>query len=325
MNGDHALESAAPPTHAITTIESARGSGSRRAGEGHPHNLPAPLTSLVGRERELNAGASILTTRHVRLVTLTGAPGSGKTRLAVALADAVGKAFPDGVWFVPLAPLERPELVLPTVAQILEVRQLGRRPLLEALRQALWGHRFLLVLDNFEHLLPAAPNIVELLTACLDMSVLVTSRAPLHVSGEHLFSVSPLAVPCLGHLPPLQDLSQIAAVRLFIDRAGAARPDFSLSDLNAPAIAELCVRLDGLPLAIELAAARTSVLEPWDALARLGGRLPLLADGPRDLPARQRTFRAAIGWSYVTGTRAGGRARASPLCAPDCRAARRTL
>jgi predicted ATPase len=297
MNGERAPASESP-IYAFGRTEKTRGWRSRRVWTRRPQTLPAPLASLVGRERELTAGAAILSARQVRLVTLTGAPGSGKTRLAVALGHALAESFPEGVWFVPLGPLDRHELVLPTIAQFLEIRQLGRRPLLEGLAQALWGQRMLLILDNFEHVLAAAPQVVELLSACPDMSVLVTSRAPLHVSGEHQFPVSLLAVPRLDRLPPLDALSQVPSVRLFIDRACAARPDFTLSDVNAAAIAELCVQLDGLPLAIELAAARTGVLEPWDALARVGGRVSLLADGPRDLPARQRTLRAAIAWSY---------------------------
>ncbi len=205
MNGAGVPRNAIPAASAsgVDLISTPR---QRRAVSWRYHNLPAPMTGLIGRQTELSAGRATLRDRHVRLVTLTGAPGTGKTRLALAFGEAVSDAFPDGVWFVPLASVEQSELVLPTVAQLLGVRQIGRRPLLEALRQALWGHRLLLVLDNFEHLLPAAPQVVQLLAACPDMTVLVTSRAPLHVSGEHQFPVAPLEVPRLDKLPQLDAL-----------------------------------------------------------------------------------------------------------------------
>jgi RHS repeat-associated protein len=240
----------------------------------------------------------MLRDRQVRLLTLTGAPGTGKTRLALGLCHAVVDNFPDGVWFVPLAGLERPDLVVTTIAQHLGIHQVGRRPLIEAFRRVLEGQRLLLVLDNFEHLLPAASHVVELLEACAGTTVLATSRAPLRVSGEHRFRVPPLEVPNLDALPGLKLLSQVAAVHLFVQRARAIRPEFSLTEHNASAVAELTVRLDGLPLAIELAAARSAILDPWQLLSRLGGRLALLTDGPRDLPDRHRTLRAAIRWSY---------------------------
>jgi non-specific serine/threonine protein kinase len=234
----------------------------------------------------------------VRLLTLTGAPGAGKTRLALAVAEAVHPEFPDGTWFVPLAPLQRPELVLPTIAQSLGVRQAGRRAVLETLTRTLRERRLLLVLDNLEHLLAAGPVLVELLAACRDVVLLVTSRAPLHVTGERRLDVAPLALPRLDPLPSVEELGQVASVRLLIERAGSVVPGFRLSPINAPALAELCVRLDGLPLAIELAAARCRLLEPFELLDRLDQRLTLLANGPRDAPPRQQALRAAIGWSY---------------------------
>jgi predicted ATPase/DNA-binding CsgD family transcriptional regulator len=258
---------------------------------------PVPLTSLIGRQAELEEATRWLLDPETRLLTLTGAPGAGKTRLALAVAAAVHKEFSDGVWFVPLAPLQRPELVLPTVAQHLGVRQAGRRALLETLTQTLRGRRVLLVLDNLEHLLPAAPSLVELLVGSQDVTLLVTSRAPLRVSGERRFEVAPLALPRLEARPSLEDLAQVASVRLLIERAAAAAPGFSLSPANAPALAELCVRLDGLPLAIELAAARYRLFEPAELLARLNN-LAQLGDGPRDAPPRQRALGAAIAWSY---------------------------
>jgi non-specific serine/threonine protein kinase len=258
---------------------------------------PVPLTSLIGRHAELEEATHWLLDPETRLLTLTGAPGAGKTRLALAVATAVHAEFSDGVWFVPLAPLQRPELVVPTLAQHLGVRQAGRRALLETLTQTLRDRRVLLVLDNLEHLLPAAPALVELLAGSREVTLLVTSRAPLRVSGERRLDVTPLALPRLEPLPSLEDLAQVASVRLLIERAAAAAPGFSLSLGNAPAVAELCVRLDGLPLAIELAAARYRLFEPPQLLARLNN-LAQLGDGPRDAPPRQRALRAAIAWSY---------------------------
>jgi non-specific serine/threonine protein kinase len=259
---------------------------------------PVPLTSLIGRHAELENTRRSLLDPETRLLTLTGAPGAGKTRLALAVAQTVHAEFPDGTWFVPLAPLQRSELVVPTIAQVLGVRQAGRRPLQEILTRALGDRRLLLVLDNLEHLLPAAPALVGLLAACPDVRLLVTSRAPLLVSGEHRLDVAPLALPGLEPLPSLPDLMQVPSVRLLIERAAAVAPGFTLSPANARAVAELCVRLDGLPLAIELAAARCRLLEPAELLARLDDRMALLDDGPRDAPPRQRALRAALDWSY---------------------------
>ncbi|MGH2461193.1 MAG: ATP-binding protein [Chloroflexota bacterium] len=262
------------------------------------HNLPVPLTSLIGRDREIAAGVTVLREPSTRLVTLTGAPGTGKTRLALCLAEAVVAGFPDGAWFVPLAPLARPELVASTIAQVLGIRQLGRRPTRDVLTKGLAGRQLLLILDNFEHLLEAASLVAELLAAAPAVRILVTSRAPLRLSGEQQFPVPPLELPALGDLPALEDLARIASVQLFVERARAVQPGFRLSAETAAAVAELCVRLDGLPLAIELAAARGRLLGPRELLTRLEQRLTLLTDGPRDLPPRQRTLRSAIGWSY---------------------------
>ncbi|MBV9169122.1 MAG: tetratricopeptide repeat protein, partial [Chloroflexi bacterium] len=257
-----------------------------------------PLTTLIGRQAELEHARGSLLDPAVRLLTLTGAPGAGKTRLALAIAQTMQAEFPGGAWFVPLASLQRAELVLPTIAQVVGVRQAGRRALLETLARTLRGGRLLLVLDNLEHLLSAAPVLVGLLAACQDVTLLVTSRAPLHVSGEHRLDVTPLALPRLEPLPSLVDLAEVPSMRLLIERAAAIAPGFGLSPGNARALAELCVRLDGLPLAIELAAARCRLLEPPELLAHLNLRLAQLGDGPRDAPPRQRALRAAIGWSY---------------------------
>jgi predicted ATPase len=272
----------------------------RSAGPPRPGgSLPRPLTGLVGREREVAEATRLLGTG--RLVTLTGPPGAGKTRLAVEAARALAPGFAAGVCFVPLGPLADPELVWPTVARCLGLRGAGGPDELAALVAALPDARLLLVLDNFEHVLDAAPLVGELLGACRALTVLVTSRAPLRVRGEQLLPVPPLALPDPGELPPLERLGACAAVRLFVERARAARPDFALTGGNAAAVAGVCRRLDGLPLAIELAAARSRLLPPAALLARLEsafGALALLTHGDRDLPERQQTLRRAIAWSH---------------------------
>ncbi|MBV9894756.1 MAG: AAA family ATPase [Chloroflexi bacterium] len=268
-------------------------SGPRRAA-----HLPVPLTDILGRQRDLEASRRQLLDPHIRLLTFTGAPGTGKTRLALALADEIRGEFPDGVWFVSLAPLQQPELVLPTISSALGIRQVGGRSAVQTLAQALRERWLLLILDNFEHLLPAASAIAELLEAGRELTVLATSRAPLHIRGEHRFPVAPLEVPRLAPLPVLDDLARVSSVQLFVERTTAVRPDFELTTGNAQPVAELCVRLGGLPLAIELAAARSALLEPRDLLARLDQWMPMLTDAPRDMPARHRTLRTALAWSY---------------------------
>src|SRR6266566_5166330 len=203
------------------------------------YSLPAPLTPLVGRERESAAVCTLLCRREVRLVTLTGTGGVGKTRLAVHVATEVLADFPDGVFFVSLAPLSDPALVLSTIAQVLDVKESGARPLLDLLIAFLRDKNLLLCLDNFEHLLPAAPQLTDLLTACPHLTMLVTSRAVLHVQGEHVFPVPPLAVPDLTQLPPTDTLPDYAAVALFLQRAQAVQPTFQLTSTNARPSAEL--------------------------------------------------------------------------------------
>ncbi|HEY2596396.1 MAG TPA: AAA family ATPase, partial [Chloroflexota bacterium] len=189
------------------------------------YRVPVPLTRLIGRQGEIEAARRCLLEAGVRLLTLTGAPGAGKTRLALDVAEAVRAEFPDGVWFVSFAPVQSPELVLPTIAQVLGVREADRRvPLLETLTRTLQDRRLLLVLDNLEHLLPAAPDLVELLGSCRDLALLVTSRAPLHVSGEHRLDVAPLALPSLEPMPSLPDLALVPSVRLFAERVVAVAP-----------------------------------------------------------------------------------------------------
>ncbi len=261
-----------------------------------PTNLPVQLTSFVGRSRELSEVKQLLS--QGRLLTLTGPSGSGKTRLALQVATELRGQFPDGVFFVPLAPVTDPALVASTIAQTLGLPETPGRSVVDTLKDDLRGQSALLLLDNFEQVLPAAPLVAELLAACPRLKSLVTSRAALRLSGEGEYPVPPLALPDLTQLPPAQTLAQYPAIALFLQRAQAARPGFALTDDTARAVAEICVRLDGLPLAIELAAARLKLLPPRAMLARLERRLEFLTGGPRDLPARQQTLRGAIAWSY---------------------------
>lgn len=265
---------------------------------------PAPLTSLVGREREIGLIQHMLRRSDVRLATLTGPGGVGKTRLALAVAAQLAEEFADGIVYVWLAPIEAPALVLPALARALGVPEVGAAPLLRRVQAILRGKELLLVFDNFEQVAPAAAVVAEILAAGPSIKALVTSRALLRVSGEHCFPVPPLSVPDSGQRRGspapgcLAEIESAEAVRLFVARARAVDPVFRLTDANAPAVAEICRRLDGLPLAIELAAARANVLTPADLLARLERRLPLLTGGPSDQPERLRTMRGAIRWSY---------------------------
>ncbi|HEX8966918.1 MAG TPA: adenylate/guanylate cyclase domain-containing protein [Chloroflexota bacterium] len=261
-----------------------------------PNNLPLQLTSFVGRERVVDEGRRLL--QLSRLLTLTGPGGTGKTRLSLELAARVADQFPHGVYFVALAPVGEAELVPSTIIQALGLQDAGTRPAQERLVDYLRDKRLLLVLDNFEHLLPAAPLVGELLRAAAELTVLATSRAALRVYGEREFPIPPLDLPDSAAASSAEVLSHYEAVRLFIDRALAAKPDFTVTNDNAPALAAICARLDGLPLAIELAAARIKLLPPRAMLVRLEHQLGLLSGGARDLPARQQTLRGAIAWSY---------------------------
>src|SRR6266516_2137155 len=224
-----------------------------------PNNLPIQLTQLIGREQEVATALNFLQREHVRLLTLTGPGGTGKTRLALQVAAELSEAFSDGVYFVNLAPLSDPELVVPAITQTLDIKEIADQTLLDLLKASLHWKQVLLLLDNFETVVGAAVYVSELLAACPMLKVLVTSRAALHLRGEQEFAVPPLAVPDPKHLPDLVTLLQYEAVALFIQRAQAVKPEFQATNSNAPTVAEVCVRLDGLPLAIELAAARITV------------------------------------------------------------------
>src|SRR5258708_7243638 len=269
--------------------------------ETRPTNLPVQRTGFVGREKEVAAAKELLLRRHVRLVTVTGPGGIGKTRLAVQVASSLVDCFPGGIHFVSLSWLSDPDLIASVIVQTLGIREAGGQSPFEILKENLRDSLrapMLLLLDNFEHLVQAVPTVAELLVGAPNLKILVTSRPPLDVYGEHEFPVPPLALPDSRSMPPLEVLSQYPAVALFVQRAVAAKPDFELNRENALAIAEICARLDGLPLAIELAAARVKVLSPSSLLTRLASRLQLLTGGARDLPQRQQTLRAAMDWSY---------------------------
>jgi predicted ATPase len=263
-----------------------------------PTNVPVPPTPLIGRERELTDVLSLLNSKDVWLVSLTGVGGSGKTRLALEVATEVLDHFPSGVIFVDLSTIREPDLVVPRIAQTLEVQESSDSPLLERLNGHLRDKQLLLVLDNFEQVVTAAPVVAELHRSSPDLKVLVTSRSPIKLRGEREYPVPPLPLPDLDQLPPPEQLAQVPAVELFLQRAQDILPTFALTEANATAMAEVCVRLDGLPLAIELVAGWSRVLTLDAILARLSGRLDLLTRGHRDLPKRQQTMRVTIAWSY---------------------------
>jgi len=260
--------------------------------------LPIPLTTLLGRDEEMAALRAMLFQGNLRLLTLIGPPGVGKTRLALAIAHDVQAGLGAGAAFVPLASLADPELLVPTIARRLGVREVPGRPLLELVVDHLADGHVLLILDNFEQLIIAAPQVVELLQSTRALTIMVTSRIALHIAGEYVFPVNPLALPALAPSPSISELADVASVQLFVQRAEAVNPRFVLSGAHARVIAEICVRLDGLPLALELAAARITIFTPQELLQRLRKPLDLLAGHRRDSTARQQTLRGALSWSY---------------------------
>jgi predicted ATPase/DNA-binding CsgD family transcriptional regulator len=260
--------------------------------------LPTPLTPLIGREREMASVMALLRKPEVRLLTLCGAAGIGKTRLAIQVATDLREDFADGAAFVSLAPLRDAELVHATIAHALGLTDPGHEPQASRLRTFLQHKHLLLVLDNFEQVIDAASSLMDLLAACPYLKLLVTSREVLHLRAEQQFTVPPLALPDLTHLPDSTVVAQYAAVKLFIQRAQAVKHDFAITSTNVRPIAEICTRLDGLPLALELAAARIRLLSPAALLSRLDRRFEILTGGANDLPERQRTLRATLVWSY---------------------------
>ncbi|HYL82431.1 MAG TPA: tetratricopeptide repeat protein, partial [Candidatus Acidoferrum sp.] len=269
-----------------------------RTQTGVPNNLPAQPNELIGRDEAVEAVRQLLLRGPLRAVTLTGPGGTGKTRLGLQVAAGLTDEFPDGVYFVPLAVISDPRLLPSSIAAALGVREIPARPVLESLQEDIRGKRLLLLLDNFEQIVAAAPVVAALLAASPGLRVLDTSRVVLHLSGEHEYQVPPLPLPEPRGFPDTGSLERSPAVALFVQRARAVRSEFMLTSGNAEAVARICARLDGLPLAIELAAARIKLLSPQALLDRLGGRLDLLRGGARDLPARHQTLRQAIAWSY---------------------------
>jgi predicted ATPase/class 3 adenylate cyclase len=261
-----------------------------------PNNLPVQVSTFVGRDGELSEVRRLLDAK--RLVTITGAGGTGKTRLSLQVAAEAIDGFADGAFFVPLASVSEARLVLFEIAHAIGVREAPGQPLAERVTQHLATKQLLLVLDNFEQVISAAETVADLLSSAARLKVLVTSRASLRIAGEQEYPVPPLGLPDLREPPPLERLIEYDAVRLFTERANEVRPDFALTPENARSVAEICRRLDGLPLAIELAAARIKLLDAESLLHRLGHGLELLVDGRRDAPARQRTLRGAIAWSH---------------------------
>ena len=259
--------------------------------------LPEQPSLFIGRAEELSAVKQLLADKGVRLVTLIGPGGTGKTRLALQIARESADQFEDGVYFVDLAPIREPEPVLDAIARTVGLQESSDQTLLEGLKEGLHAYTVLLLLDNFEQVVSAAPQVMELLQHCPKLRLIATSREALRVSGEHLFPVPPLTLPD-GDGKTLEELTQFEAIALFVQRAKSVSPGFALTADNAEAVIEICKRLDGLPLAIELATARINLFPPAALLERLESRLTLLRGGARDLPARHQTLRDTIEWSH---------------------------
>jgi len=298
--GEHALKDLLRPEHVfqLTLPDLPSEFPALKSLSHRPHNLPVQPTPFLGRELEMATVCRLLRRPEVRLVNLTGPGGIGKTRLGLQVAAELSDLFTDGIFYVALVPVTDPEQVIPAIAQTLSIGEASDQPLLGLLKTALKDKQLLLLLDNFEQVAAAALQVAELLAACPNLKIIVTSRVVLHVQAEREFDVPPLSLPNLKRLPDLVALSQYEAVALFIQRAQAVKADFVVTNANAPAVAGICARLDGLPLAIELAAASAKFFAPQALLARLEQGLAVLTGGARDLPARQQTLRGAIAWSY---------------------------
>src|SRR5829696_1005005 len=281
----------------LRAVESVEGESAARTPERPPNNLPSALSSFVGREKEIAEVRRLL--EDTRLLTLTGAGGCGKTRLALAAADELVEKFDEGVWMVDLAPLADPSLVPQAVASTLGVREQPGRSLTETLSGYLGSRKVLLVLDNCEHLVEACAKLAEvLLRSCPELRVLATSREALGITGEVTWLVPSLSLPDLRHLPAFESLPQYESARLFLERTAAVKPTFVLSEQNAGAVAQICYRLDGIPLAIELAAARRKVLSVEQIAERLEDTFGLLSAGGRTAVPRHRTLHATMDWSH---------------------------
>lgn len=270
---------------------------SRDEGE-YLYNFPMSLNELVGREQACMAASEMLLRPEVRMLTLTGTGGVGKTSLAIAVAANLPAVFTDGIYFVPLSSISDPALVISAIVQVLGIKEAGDISLFTSLKSFLHEKHMLLLLDNFEQIITAAPLLSELLFTCSQVKMLVTSRAVLRIQGEYEFVVSPLLLPDLNHLPAIEDLARWPVITLFMQRAQAVKPGFQMTKANAHDITAICARLDGLPLAIELAAARIKLLPPRALLLRLEHRLQILTSGRADMPARHQTLRDTIAWSY---------------------------
>ena len=282
-------------TQAVAHLDSLRQQDSPRASADSTLNLPMPLTSFVGRQREINDIKHLLAAN--RLVTLTGPGGSGKTRLALEVASGIQHAFADSITFVDLASVANPTLVASTMAHALRIAEHPDTSLIQTLKYALHNRELLILIDNFEHVIDAAPLLSDLLIAAPKLSLLVTSREALRLNGEQEYPVPPMALPTCESASS-QSLTETEATALFLQRAQLAYPNFEITEENAPAVAEICLRLDGLPLTIELAAARCKLLSPHTLLERLDNRLTVIRGGARDLPERHQTLRHTIDWSY---------------------------